>query len=164
MKLFYVLLTAMAMVLTVPTDANAAKKDAKKDAKKEEKKEMLYTAVITPNLGSATEAQVTEVKALLMLASDFKCKDVKLEGKEIVATLSVDKGRLSKSIVSKPLGKDFKVGKVDDVKPEKEKKDKKDPKADPKKDEKKDDKKDEKKEEMKPGDKPADAKTPEPKK
>ncbi len=156
MKLFCLLLSVIALALTVPADAKDAKKDAKKGDKKEEKKEMLYTAVITPNLGNATEASVTEVKALLLQASDFKCKEVKLEGKEMIATLAIEKGRLSKSMVSKPLGKDFKVGKVDDVKPEKEKKEKNDPKADPKKDDKK--------EEMKPGDKPADPKTPEPKK
>jgi hypothetical protein len=152
MKLFCLLLSVFALALTVPADAKDAKKDAKKGDKKEEKKEMLYTAVITPNLGNATEANVTEVKALLLQAADFKCKEVKLEGKEMIATLAIEKGRLSKSMVSKPLGKDFKVGKVDDVKPEKEKKEKADPK------------KDDKKEEMKPGDKPADAKTPEPKK
>lgn len=165
MKLFCLLLTAFALALNSPAMAKDTKKDDKKDAKKgamAEKKEYLFTATIAPTLGDPTEGDLTVVKNILMQATEFKCKSVKLEGKEIVATLANEKGRLSKSDVARPLKEEkrFKVNKVDDVKPEKEKKD-------DKKDEKKDDKAapaaTDKKEEMKPGDKPADPKAADPK-
>ncbi len=151
MKQLCLLLALCSLALSVPAIAKDEKKDAKKAAMKEEKKDLIYKAVITPATGVATEADVAELRNLLGLALDFKCKDVALEGKEIIATLAIPTGRLGKSDVAKPLkGSRFKVGKVDDVKPEKEKK------ADPKKEEMK-------KEEPKAGDKPADVKE-EPKK
>ena len=159
MKLTCLLLTALALTFNSPAMAKDKKED-KKDAKKgamAEKKEYLFTAIITPTLGEPTEGDLTVVKNILMQATEFKCKSVKLEGKEIVATLANEKGRLSKSDVARPLKEEkrFKVSKVDDIKPEKEKKDKKDEKAD--------EKSTDKKEEMKPGDKPADPKAADPK-
>ncbi len=147
MKPLCLLLTVFSLALSVSAEA----KEEKKGAMKEEKKELIYTAVITPATGVATEADVAELKNKLSLATGFKCKDVVLQGKELIATLAIPQGRLGKSDVSKPL-KDtrFKVGKVDDVKPEKEKK------ADPKKEEMKKDEM--KKDEVKPGDKPAEVK------
>jgi hypothetical protein len=146
MKPIYLLLTLFSLALPLSVEAKEEKKDAKKGAMKEEKKEILYTAVITPATGVATEGDLAELKNLLGQATGFKCKGVVLEGKEMIASLAIPQGRLGKSDVAKPL-KDsrFKVGKVDDVKPEKEKK------ADPKKEEVK-------KDEAKPGDKPAEVK------
>lgn len=157
MKPFTTLLAAFSILAAVPVHAadkkddkakkeDKGKKDDKKDDKKDEKKdwekETLYTATISTTTGEAKESDMSEVKSLLMTSSAFKCKDVKLEDKSVVATLSVgkDKGRLSKSDVNRIL-KDkpvYKVDKLDEVKPEKEKKE--DKKAD-KKDEKKDEKK-----------------------
>ena len=157
MKSLLTLLTALALLATVPVTALAAKeekKDAKtkkEDKKKEkekeeadkkkmmakEKKEILYTATISSSLGDPTEADVGEVKSLLSVANAFKCKEVKLDGKQIVATLAIATGRLSKSDVSKMLKEksNLKVEKLDDIKPEKEKKDKDKDKADDKKEE-----------------------------
>ena len=128
-------------------DAKTKKEDKKKEKEKEEadkkkmmakeKKEILYTATISSSLGDPTEADVGEVKSLLSVANAFKCKEVKLDGKQIVATLAIATGRLSKSDVSKMLKEksNLKVEKLDDIKPEKEKKDKDKDKADDKKEE-----------------------------
>ena len=136
MKALFSLITVLALA-AIPLHAKDTKADAKAKkedkAKKDEKKEMLYTATISLNMGDATEADVAEVEKALSEAKDFKCKGVKLDGKQIVATLSIDKGRLSKSAVNACLkeSKKYKVDKLDDVKPEK-------PKKEDKKEEKKD--------------------------
>lgn len=147
MKTITTLLAAFSILAAVPCHA-AAKKDDKKDAKskKEDKnkkddkewdKENLYTVSVTTTTGEPTEADMSAVKTEFMTATAFKCKDIKLDGKEIVATLSTgkEKGRLSKSDVARMLKEKptYKVAKLDEVKPEKEKKDKKDDKKEEKK-------------------------------
>ncbi len=158
MKLLCLLLTALSLAMVAPLQAKTAAeiKEAREaaDAKKKDgdKKPLLYTATIAPTLGEATEGDLTEVKTILLLANTFKCTEVKLEGKSIQATLSSEpKKPLSKTDVAKAFKTEpkYKVVKLDDVKPEKEKKTPKDDKKpDPKK----------------PDDKKPDAKTPDPKK
>lgn len=147
-----VLALATAPAFASSKDDKKEKKDKKEernkkdDKKDEKKKEVTYVATISVTEGEAKEDDTAEVSACLKEAKNFKCKEVKLDGKQLVATLTVEKGRLSKSDVTACLKekKKYKVDKLDDVKPEKEKKeDKKD------KEEKKDEKKDEEKKDAK---------------
>lgn len=140
MKPIITMLTALAFFATVPANAKEEKpekKDAKtkrEEKKKEEadkkkskeKEEILYTATFTTSVGEATEADTTTLKGQLLMSTLFNTKEVKLDGKNLVATLAIKSGRLSKSDVAKAVKEKgtYKVEKVDDIKPEKEKKSK----------------------------------------
>jgi hemolysin activation/secretion protein len=140
MKRLLTLTTLLAFAITAPIHAAKDDKEDKKskremkkeqeekekEMKKKEKVEYLYTATISSKLGDATEKDVAEVKSQLNITTAFKCKEVKLDGKQIVATLAVESGRISKSDVNRALKEvsNVKVDKVDEVKPEKEKKEK----------------------------------------
>ena len=191
MKIFFALCTVFALLTAVPAPAKEAKKtkrelnEEKEKKEKEEKaaedaaKEILYSAVIKPLTGDATDSDVARVKGLLSVATMFKTKNISLVEKDVVATLAIHTGRLSKSDVAKMLkdGKEtkYRLDRLDDIKPEKEKKDGDkekeagkpgDKKEEMKKDEKKDEKKDPKeapKDTPKPGTPPpAPAATPTP--
>jgi hypothetical protein len=139
MKIFFALCTAFALLAAVPAPAKEAKKTKREEkeekAKKEQeakaaedaKKEILYSAVIKPLKGDATDSDVARVKGLLSVATMFKMKDVGLVEKDIVATIYINTGRLSKSDVAKMLkdGKEtkYRLDRLVDIKPEKEKKD-----------------------------------------
>ncbi|MBP7948772.1 MAG: hypothetical protein KA004_03885 [Verrucomicrobiales bacterium] len=104
------------------------KEKKKEEGRKGEKKETLYEAIIVLVSGEPTEADAEEAKNCLSTTTEFKTKEAKLEDKKIHVTLAVDTGRLSKSAVSRALksAPKFKVEKLDDVKPDKEKKEDKD--------------------------------------
>ena len=139
MKIFFALCTVFALLTAVPAPAKEAKKtkrelkEEKEKKEKEEKaaadaaKEILYSAVIKPLTGDATDSDVARVKGLLSVATMFKTKNISLVEKDVVATLVIHTGRLSKSDVAKMLkdGKEtkYRLDRLDDIKPEKEKKD-----------------------------------------
>lgn len=139
MKIFFTLCTAFALLAAVPAPAKEAKKTKREEreekAKKEQeakaaenaKKEILFSAIIKPLKGDATDSDVARVKGLLSVATMFKMKDVALVEKDIVATIYINSGRLSKSDVAKMLkdGKEtkYRLDRLVDIKPEKEKKD-----------------------------------------
>lgn len=171
MKIFFALCTVFALLAAVPAPAKEAKKTKReekeekakkeKDAKAAEdaKKEILYSAVIKPLSGDATDSDVARVKGLLSVATMFKTKNVTLVDKDVVATVYINTGRLSKSDVAKMLkdGKEtkYRLDRLHDIKPEKEKKDgdkeKESDKPGDKKEEMKKDSKDAPKEAPKPG-------------
>ena len=175
MKIFFALCTVFALLTAVPAPAKEAKKtkrELKEEKEKKEKeakaaedakKEILYSAVIKPLMGDATDSDVARVKGLLSVATMFKTKNVALVDKDVVATLYINTGRLSKSDVAKMLkdGKEtkYRLDRLDDIKPEKEKKEgdkekESDKPGDKKEEMKKDEKKDPKdapKEAPKPG-------------
>ena len=139
MKIFFALCTVFSLLVAVPAPAKEAKKTKREEkeekAKKEQeakaaenaKKEILFSAIIKPLKGDATDSDVARVKGLLSVATMFKMKDVALVEKDIVATIYINSGRLSKSDVAKMLkdGKETKylLDRLVDIKPEKEKKD-----------------------------------------
>ena len=171
MKIFFALCTVFALLTAVPAPAKEAKKtkrELKEEKEKKEKeakaaedakKEILYSAVIKPLMGDATDSDVARVKGLLSVATMFKTKNVALVDKDVVATLYINTGRLSKSDVAKMLkdGKEtkYRLDRLDDIKPEKEKKEgdkeKESDKPGDKKEEMKKDSKDAPKEAPKPG-------------
>lgn len=138
MKAFITIFTALALLITIPASAKEktkrelkeeeAKKEKEAKAMEDAKKEYLFTAVIKPSIGDATDADVAKVKSLLSISGSFKTKEVALVDKQVVATLAVNTGRVSKSDVSRLLkdSKDtqYRIDRFEDVKPEKEKKDK----------------------------------------
>lgn len=167
MKAFITLFTTLAMFCALPTTSFAkerpkSKREIKEEAEKKEKeakdkedaaKENLYTVVIKPNMGDATDADLAKIKGILSVSANFKTKEITLEDKQLVVTLSIKAGRISKADVTRLLkdSKDrpYTITRFEEVKPEKEKKDKPgDKKDDPKKE-------DPKKDMPKPGTPPA---------